>query len=711
MKTEYIEKIYAGWLAKIIGIRMGAGIEGWSSQKISDVYGELDGYPVDYRLFAADDDSNGPLFFLRALEDCGKGGKMEADDVGEALLNYASFEHGFFWWGGYGCSTEHTAYLNLASGIPAPRSGSIELNGKGVAEQIGGQIFIDTWGLAAPGRPELAARLAREAASVTHDGNGVYGGMFIAACISQAFEETDIRKILEKGLSMIPADSDYSQMVREVIAFYEEHPDNWRDCLEYIQANHGYDRYPGVCHIIPNIAVMILALLYGEGDFSRTLNICNMCGWDTDCNVGNVATIMGVRGGLAAIEERWRKPINDFLACSGVLGSLNIQDIPYGALYIAKQAWKLAGEELPQPYRELAEKRIHSCHFEFPGSTHAMQTRLSQKKVCEAVLQNTDESAHTGSRSLKVTGKHVEPGESFYIYQKTYYVPSDFHDNRYDPAFSPLIYPGQRLHGSILLPEQGETCEAALYVRNARTGEILRGEWTALVPGKWEELEFRIPCLEEALLEEAGYVLISGLGGSEENELTVLIDDLYWDGEPEYTLNFRTETEEVWTPLHKEISQFTRYKGNFYLEDGRANLSCTDIGAAFTGRYDWTDYTAEFFLEPVSGEEHYGAVRVQGAMRSYLAGFQKGKFVILKKSRQGIDVLAETDYSWKYGESYLIRVCVKGKEILAQVGDTVLQVKDENSPYLQGCVGLAVAHGSHARYQGLRISKDELHKQ
>ena len=68
MKKEYIEHIYSGWLAKIIGIRLGAPIEGWTYEKIKNIYGELDHYPVDYHDFAADDDSNGPLFFLKALE-------------------------------------------------------------------------------------------------------------------------------------------------------------------------------------------------------------------------------------------------------------------------------------------------------------------------------------------------------------------------------------------------------------------------------------------------------------------------------------------------------------------------------------------------------------------------------------------------------------------------------------------------------------------
>ncbi len=132
-----------------------------------------------------------------------------------------------------------------------------------MAEQIGGQIFIDTWGLVAPGNPDLAAAYARKAASVTHDGNGVYGGMFIAACISHAFEEQDIRAIIEKGLSYVPADCEYMRVVRAVTAYHDARPENWRDCFQYIFKNFGYDRYPGGCHIIPNTAVMILSLLYG----------------------------------------------------------------------------------------------------------------------------------------------------------------------------------------------------------------------------------------------------------------------------------------------------------------------------------------------------------------------------------------------------------------------------------------------------------------
>lgn len=711
MKQEYIEKIYAGWLAKIIGIRLGAPIEGWTYEKIKNTYGELWDYSVDYKEFAADDDSNGPLFFLRALEDGRHGFDLQAQDVAEALLNYAPFEHGFFWWGGYGISTEHTAYLNLRNGIPAPRSGSIAQNGYTTAEQIGGQIFIDTWGLVTPGNPDLAAKYAEKAASVTHDGNAVYGGVFIAVCISYAFVEKDIKKILEKGLSYIPEDCEYARVVKAVMEYYDKDPKNWRACFQYIFENFGYDKYPGNCHIIPNIAVMILGLLYGEGDFSNTLNITNMCGWDTDCNVGNVATIMGVRNGLEGIDyNKWRKPINDFLACSSVVGSMNIMDIPYGAAYIAKLAYAVAGEEMPEPWKTITEERIDSCHFEYPGSTHAIRVRTDsfggKASGYETAVINTDESAATGSRSLKAIAKMVKPGDAVYTYRKTYYTPQDFHDSRYDPCFSPLIYPGQTLHASVCIPEYGQEALVTLYVHDAHTGKVYESEKVNMKKGEWKTLSFDIPALEGALLDEMG--ICSHICGThtEVFDHVVLLDDLYADGTPDYTLEFAKEKEEVWTGHHREISQMTKLKGLMYLADGQLHLSCSDFAEAYTGRHDWKDYEAEFSFTPITGEHHMVNVRVQGAIRSYAFGLlPDGKAAILKNDN-GYKVLAETAFEWKHGEEYTVKVMVKGNVIRAELGECVLEVCDGERPYLEGGIGVSMQKGTHDKYRKIKVSSE-----
>ena len=202
MQKDYLERVYAGFLGMNIGIRLGAPVEPtiWTYERIRDTYGDITDYVKEYKNFAADDDVNGPVYFFRALRDDAEDRELKPQDVANAWLNYAREGVGMFWWGGYGISTEHTAYLNLKNGIPAPQSGSARQNGKILAEQIGGQIFIDTWGLCWPGNPEMAAQYGEAAASVSHDGEGIYGARFFCACIAEAFvsdeETSDTREVV-----------------------------------------------------------------------------------------------------------------------------------------------------------------------------------------------------------------------------------------------------------------------------------------------------------------------------------------------------------------------------------------------------------------------------------------------------------------------------------------------------------------------------------
>lgn len=704
---DYMEKVYAGWLGKIIGVRHGAPIEGWSYERLEKVYGEIDGYLVDYKDFAADDDSNGPMFFLRALEDYTHTSEITAEQMGLTWLNYAPYEHGFYWWGGYGKSTEHTAYLNLRNGIMAPRSGSIEQNGAAVAEQIGGQIFIDTWGLVVPGDPKLAAEYAQKAASVSHGGNGIYGGMFVAACISAAFVEQDIEKIIEEGLLTIPQDCEYVRMSRDVLGFYKNNPSNWRDCFKFVKENYGYDRYPGVCHIIPNSAVIVLSLLYGEGDFSRAINICNMCGWDTDCNVANVGTIMGVRNGLEGIDyDKWRKPINDFLACSSVVGSLNIIDLPWCAAYIANLAYKIAGEKCPDKWQSILEGKASRFHFEFPGSTHAFRVASNIDGNLEYNLHYTEEEAYSGNGALKVVAKPISGGNELRIFHKTYYRPKDFHDSRYDPCFSPILYPGQALKGFVKIPKDtGFGVLACLYVKDGNSCNYIEGPKLELIPGQWKELYFDIPKMEGACLEEAGVKLIPKSGW---NALVAYLDDFDFVGSPQYSIDFSKERMENWNGLHQEVSQFTYLKGIWKLEDGELSGSCCDFGEAYTGAHDWKDYTYEITLIPQIGDYHQINFRVQGAIRSYAVGLAPDNKLILYKNKNGYRTLVEKEFQWEYKKAYTLKVKVEGSNIIVLNNDqNIITYTDNESPYLTGQVGMSILKGSHCHYKNVIIGNKQ----
>ena len=191
MMQNYLEKVYAGFLGMNIGIRLGAPVEPsiWTYDRIYKTYGEITGYVKEFKNFAADDDANGPVFFLRALMDDAIDRPLEPQDVARAWLNYAREGLGMFWWGGYGVSTEHTAYLNLKNGVPAPQSGSIAQNGKIMAEQIGGQIFIDTWGLVFPNQPDLLQMPQMQGVVFTDDADGFQ----IGPSFSQKFSNQGLR--------------------------------------------------------------------------------------------------------------------------------------------------------------------------------------------------------------------------------------------------------------------------------------------------------------------------------------------------------------------------------------------------------------------------------------------------------------------------------------------------------------------------------------
>ena len=747
--AAWIEKIYAGWLGKIIGIRLGAPVEGWTREKIRETYGEQDGYLRDYLRFAADDDSNGPLFFVRALEDSGKKAEeLCSQDVAEAILNYVPVGHGFFWWGGYGVSTEHTAYMNLLSGMDAPESGSIRQNGAMVAEQIGGQIFIDTWGLVAPGDPDLAAKMAREAASVMHDGEGVNGGVFVAVCISYAFVETDIRKIIEKGLSYLPPESTYRRVAEELMDFHRAHPDRWEDCMDYVASHHGYDKYPGNCHIIPNAAVIVLSLLYGEGDFTRTIQICNRCGWDTDCNVGNTAAIMGVRCGLDGIADAWRRPVNDFLAAASVLGSLNNTDIPACADYFVRLAAGIRGEKLPEKWLCCGKDDVISCHFAYPGSTHAMEAYwldeqelvregaeagLDMKRRVPEKIMNTNLFGDGQDRCLcTAPTENPEHTGRLYLSKRTYLFPDDFSDNRYLPAFSPTVYPGQvirarvgagtlekgengaeKLFGYLKEHPAGDT-PVRLYVYCARTGKYFYSPPTELSATdhedhatltvdadhatlavdadhtvyadpadpahheqkqnssiSWADLSWQIPDTIGELISEIGIVT--------DGTLPVYLDSLCVMGEPYYHVDFSQERTERWTSWHQEVSQYTRRTGHLFLENDKLHLTGAEEAEAFTGSPNWKDYSFCADICPLKGEEHYISFRVQGGMRSYFAGLGPGgSFEIWKKSRKEMKRLAVAPFSWKCGKTYEITVTARENTLAATVKHKKMQ--DENIP-------------------------------
>ncbi|GKX28413.1 hypothetical protein SH1V18_08930 [Vallitalea longa] len=711
MVENYIEKTYAGWLGKIIGIRLGSPIEGWTYELIKKTYGEISDYLVDYKDYAADDDSNGPLFFIRAIIDYPYGiDEITEKEMGYTWLNYAPENHGFFWWGGYGISTEHTAYLNLKHGIDAPRSGSIEQNGLICAEQIGGQIFVDSWGFVAPGNPQLAADYARKMARVSHAGEGVYGAMFVAACVSAAYTEDTVIDIINQGLHVIPTTSIYSIVVKAVMNFYNNvDSNNWRDCYKYIHDNFGYDKYQGVCHIIPNIAVMILSMLYGEGDFSKTLCICNMCGWDTDCNAGNVGSILGVLVGIDNIDDKWIKPINDLLISSSIIGSLNISTVSKSVETFCELGYMIAGIEPEELWKERFRKDHYLLRFDLPKSTQAMRAKANESKV-EVNVQNSNDKSDIGKRSLKILANRLANDSEVRIYYKTYYKPSDLHDSRYDPAFTPILYPNQTVK-TCLYNDSGFNIHALIYVYDSNNDEIYKSD-SVKIGSEWHEIEYQVPIIDGGLIKEAGIILYKDADTKINDKIMcVYMDYLEFSQAPQYNIDFSKECIENYgfghSTLHKEISQFTYSNGLWELDKNYLSGSCCDEGQIYTGYYYLRDYEYECTLNPQIGYYHLINFRVQGAARSYAFGFYGDNQIALLKKHKNYEILEKQNFNYVNKRDYTIKVQIKGSTFKIYIdNEEVIFYDDKECSYDYGQFGLTVLNGSHCHYKDIKINKN-----
>jgi ADP-ribosylglycohydrolase len=691
---DIYDRIYAGFIAKAIGVRLGAPVEPtiWTQERIRTTYGEITQYLQTFKNFAADDDTNGPVYFIRVLRDYGL--DFTAEQEGKTWLNYAAEEHGMYWWGGYNRSTEHTAYLNLKAGIPAPLSGAIETNGAAVAEQIGGQIFIDSWGWLNPGNPKRAAEMSARAASVAHDGNGLHGARWVAAAIAQAFVARSIDEIVATAMAQIPGDSEYARVAKAVIAQHESEPDDWRSCLDMLIADFGYDRYPGVCHIIPNAGVLIMAVLYGNGDLPRTAEIATMAGWDTDCNAGNAAAIVGTFQGLQPGWDKYRGPINDFLVTSGVLGTVNVLDIPSFARELTMLGQRLNGET-PEPlWVEDFERRGLRFDFDAPGSTHGFRTDGKYN----ITLRHSGEMHTEGSRgSLEIQLDRLERGEHGCIFYKPWYRQSEFDDERYRPMFTPTVDDGQVLRFKLKMdPWSGDgNLRVVPYVRRAMSGLIQElGAWLKPENADWQQYDVIIPDGGGEAIDEIG-ILVEYFG-----RLKFLgrlyLADFTVSGPGRVVIDPAVEKME-WGG----ITRFSWNRGSWLLQGGAIHAHAAGDADAWTGNAYLRDVLVTADVVPHAGRSHLVTARVQGTSRFYAGGFE-GDEVVLLKQDHGPSVLARAPFRREPGRGYRVVLSVRGDKLALSVdGKELLTATDGQFRY--GMAGLRLASAGRMSVKRLEI--------
>lgn len=341
-RDEYRAKVLGCWMGKNIGGTLGAPME-WRRQvnDVSFYVQHLGGEPLP------NDDLDIQLLWLTALEE--RGVDIDAHTLAEYWLLYVT-PH----WAEYGL-----AKANLRAGLAPPLSGSVN---NPYQHSCGAFIRSEIWACIAPGHPRIAAYFGYQDGILDHgDGEGTYAAVFCAALESAAFVVTDIDALLEIALSYIPDHCGVAKAVACVRECYAADK-TWREAREALLTDFrggsawfpiseedlakGYDKGVVGWDAPSNIGIIVTGLLYGEGDFARTLCTAVNCGEDTDCTAATVGALFGIMHSIDAIPNEWIEPIGRKIktAC------LNLGELPPFGGY------------LPQDVDEMTDRTERIAH-------------------------------------------------------------------------------------------------------------------------------------------------------------------------------------------------------------------------------------------------------------------------------------------------------------------------------------------------------------
>lgn len=323
---EYEQRIKGAWYGRCCAVVLGKPLEmGYDRIKIKEYLESVNAYPlVDWvpirseklnmtlrctpsskgnvNYVEPDDDIHYTILALLLAEN--KGLNFTKTDVGMNWLENIPYH--WFW-----CASRQAYYhmVNLDDSRPKEdQVNEIPLKLNPWRECIDGQLRGDFWGYINPNDPRLAAKLAYNECSLSLVKNGIYGGMFVAGCISTALSKNPtIEKILQGGLSVIPKNSRLAEAVRNVTNWYQEEKD-WISVCDKIYEKYGHLPFAAT---INNMSIVVLSLLHGNLDFSKTITTAVMAGIDTDCNSATAGSIVGAAIGYDKIDMMWIHPLND----------------------------------------------------------------------------------------------------------------------------------------------------------------------------------------------------------------------------------------------------------------------------------------------------------------------------------------------------------------------------------------------------------------
>ncbi|WP_210516018.1 ADP-ribosylglycohydrolase family protein [Hymenobacter terricola] len=348
-KTALQNKIKGGWAGQTIGVTYGGPMEFKYNGTIIQDYQPIpwyDGYlkktmTKDAGLY---DDIYMDLTFVEVFEKEG----LDAP-VGSFAKAYANA--GYSLW-----HANQAGRYNILHGIQPPQSGQWLNNPH--ADCIDYQIEADFAGLMSPGMPNAASAISDKIGHIMNSGDGYYGGVYLGALYTLAFTSDDIPYIVREGLKTIPAQSNYHQCISDVIRWHQQYPTDWQQTWFEVQKKWTQDVgcpdgvfRPYDIDATVNSAYVVIGLLYGGGDFGKTLNIATRCGQDADCNPSSAGGILGTILGYDKLPAYWKQGLAeaegiDFKYTTTSLSKVYAVGLKHALEMVRRNGGKVEGEQV-----------------------------------------------------------------------------------------------------------------------------------------------------------------------------------------------------------------------------------------------------------------------------------------------------------------------------------------------------------------------------
>lgn len=380
-KAELQDKIKGGWAGQVIGCTYGGPTEfRYKSMMIPDsVVIPWDGERCLWYYQNAPglyDDVYMDLTFVDVFEKEG----LDAPAKSHALA-FANAAYNLW-------HANQAARYNILNGIMPPESGHWLYNPH--SDDIDFQIEADFAGLMSPGMVNTASGICDRVGHIMNYGDGWYGGVYVAAMYSLAFVSNDVSFVVSEALKAIPEESQFYRCIRDVIRWHSEFPADWSKTWNLVEKTWGVDIGcpDGVFRDFNidakiNAAYIVIGLLYGEGDYSKTLDISTRCGQDSDCNPASAGGILGTMIGYSNIPEDWKKGVRpvedlDFKYTTMSLNDVYEIGVRHALQLIEENGGKIIDEKVTLPYQEIVPVKLEQG-FEghFPKERFDLQVSLS----------------------------------------------------------------------------------------------------------------------------------------------------------------------------------------------------------------------------------------------------------------------------------------------------------------------------------------------